>query len=180
MMRLESGGLVPKREWLPLEEVVGSALTRLDSRLAKREVLTDIPADLPLVQVDPVLFEQVFVNLLENALKYTPEGSPIEVAASLQDRLIEVRISDRGPGLPAGDEAMVFEKFWRGLRQDAAGVGLGLPICRGIVLAHSGTISAENRPEGGATFRVRLPVTPAPPVGPEPDADTGAGLQEPP
>ncbi|MFA6110311.1 MAG: sensor histidine kinase KdpD, partial [Candidatus Latescibacterota bacterium] len=162
MMRLESGGLTPRREWIPLEEIVGSALTRLERRLGDRQVLTDLPADLPLVHVDPVLFEQVFVNLLDNALKHTPEGSPIEVSASIQNQEIEVRISDQGPGLPAGAEEAVFEKFWRGPRQGAAGVGLGLPICRGIVLAHGGTVLAENRLEGGASFRLRLPVTPAP------------------
>jgi two-component system sensor histidine kinase KdpD len=163
MMRLESGGLALKREWVPIEEVVGSALTRLEPRLDGRQVLLDLPEDLPLVSMDPVLFEQVFVNLLDNALKYTPAGSPIEVRAHTRDNLLEIEIADRGPGIRPGDEALVFEKFWRGAHPGVGGVGLGLPICRGIVQAHGGVISAENRETGGALFKISLPLADVPP-----------------
>jgi two-component system sensor histidine kinase KdpD len=162
MMKLESGGLALKREWVPLEEIVGSALTRLESRLTGREVLMDLPDNLPLMSVDPVLFEQVFVNLFDNALKYMPMESPIEIRAKAWDHILEVEIADRGPGLPPGGEALVFEKFWRGAHPGTGGVGLGLPICRGIVQAHGGAITAETRREGGALFRITLPLIEAP------------------
>jgi two-component system sensor histidine kinase KdpD len=165
MMKLESGGMALKREWVPLEEIVGSALTRLESRLTVREVLMNLPDDLPLLSVDPVLFEQVFVNLFDNALKYTPVGSPIEVRAIARDHILDVEIADNGPGLPPGGEALVFEKFWRGAHPGTGGVGLGLPICRGIVQAHGGTITAETRRGGGALFRIKLPLPEAPPTG---------------
>ncbi len=165
MMKLESGGMALKREWVPLEEIVGSALTRLESRLSEREVLMNLPDTLPLVSVDPVLFEQVFVNLFDNALKYTPPKSPIEVRAIARDHVLEVEIADRGPGLPPGGEALVFEKFWRGAHPGTGGVGLGLPVCRGIVQAHGGTITAETRRAGGALFRIKVPLPEAPPTG---------------
>ena len=164
MMRLESGGLVPTREWVPLEEVVGSALTRLENRFGQRHLAIDLPPDLPLVSIDPVLFEQVLVNLLDNALKYTPVDSPLEIAACADAAGVRLWVSDRGPGLAAGEELAVFEKFHRGRGHSAPGVGLGLPICQGIVLAHGGSIDAEARPGGGVTFRIHLPASPASPA----------------
>ena len=101
MTRLESGALAVKRQWLPLEEIVGSALTRLESQLEGRPVRTDLPADLPLLSVDAVLLEQVFVNLLENAAKYTPAGSPVEIVARAGDGAIAIEVADRGPGIAA-------------------------------------------------------------------------------
>jgi two-component system sensor histidine kinase KdpD len=163
MVRLESGGIVPKREWVPLEEIVGSALTRLESRLGSCEVRVVIPESLPLVSVDPVLFAQVFVNLIDNALKHG-ESSPIEIAARHQAGALQIEVADRGPGLPAGAEQRVFEKFYRGPQVRAGGVGLGLPICRGIVQAHGGAIVAEPRAGGGALFRITLPAQEAPPA----------------
>ena len=158
MTRLESGAIGLKREWVPLEEIVGSALTRLEKKLGSREVKIELPGSLPLLSVDPVLFEQVFSNLFENAIKYTPSNSPLYVRARTSDNVIEVDVLDSGPGLPAGSEAQVFEKFYRGNHVGVPGVGLGLPICKGIVEAHGGTLRAENRPEGGALFRITLPM----------------------
>ncbi|MFH1143655.1 MAG: sensor histidine kinase KdpD [Candidatus Eisenbacteria bacterium] len=179
MMRLESGQLQLKREWIPLEEIVGSALARLDARLGGREVVLDLPADLPLVSVDPVLFEQVFVNLIENAAKYTPPAGPIEVHARAWPDALEIAVADRGPGLPAGRETSAFEKFWRGAHPGIGGVGLGLPICQGIVEAHGGTINAENRTDGGALFRLRLPRLEAPADAPIADpTEPGPGRPE--
>jgi two-component system sensor histidine kinase KdpD len=163
MMRIESGGMALRREWVPLEEVVGSALVRLDAKLQGREVRTDLPEWLPLVPVDPVLFEQVFVNLLENAVKYTPAGAPLSIGARVADHVLEIEVADRGPGIPAGLEERIFEKFQRGAQSGGGGVGLGLPICRGIVEAHGGTIVAANREGGGAVFRIRLPLRESPP-----------------
>src|SRR6185369_7980363 len=114
MTRLESGALVVKRQWMPLEEIVGSALTRLEAQLGGRPVHTDLPDDLPLVPVDAVLLEQVFVNLLENAAKYTPAGSPIDVVARAAHGTMAIEVADRGPGISAGDPARLFDKFVRG------------------------------------------------------------------
>jgi two-component system, OmpR family, sensor histidine kinase KdpD len=159
MTRVESGGLEPKREWVPVEEIVGAALTRLASKLEGRTVSTRLAKDLPLLSVDPVLMQQVFVNLLENALKYTPRGSALELDARSLGQAVEIDLRDHGPGLPAGEETRIFEKFYRGPgRGGVAGVGLGLPISRAVVEAHGGTLTAESRQDGGAMFRLRLPV----------------------
>jgi two-component system sensor histidine kinase KdpD len=166
MTRLEAGGLVLRREWVPVVEVIGSALTRLEGLLGDRPVLTDLPADLPLISVDPVVFEQLFVNLFENAAKYTPASSPIDVHARTEDGSVVMEVLDRGPGLPPGTLDRVFEKFYRGAHAGISGAGLGLAICRGIAEAHGGTISADNRPGGGARFRVAIPVVGSPPVAP--------------
>jgi two-component system sensor histidine kinase KdpD len=164
MTRVESGALQLHRDWLPLEEIVGAALERLKRRLGDRPVSTRLPEDLPLVPVDDVLIEQVLINLLENALKYTPSGSPIEVAAWASEEGVTVEVADRGPGLGPGEEARVFEKFYRGRRTSGGGAGLGLAICRGFIESHGGRIWAENRAGGGAAFRFTLPVVGTPPV----------------
>jgi K+-sensing histidine kinase KdpD len=168
MTRLESGALAVKRQWLPLEEIVGAALTRLESQLEGRPVRTDLPADLPLVSVDAVLLEQVFVNLLENATKYTPAGSPLEIVARANPtgRAIAIEVADRGPGIDSGDESRLFEKFFRGRQTGSTGAGLGLAICRGVIGAHGGTIGAANRQGGGAVFRMTLPIVGTPPPAP--------------
>ncbi len=159
MTRLESGAAKVKKEPCPIEEVVGSALTRMEKQLSGHPVTTHIPAELPLVPLDVVLTEHVFINLLENAAKYTPAGSPIEISATASDQQVTVEIADRGPGISPGDEKKIFEKFYRGkLAGSASGVGLGLTICRAIVEAHGGKIWAENRPGGGASFRFTLPL----------------------
>ena len=161
MTRLESGGLSPRRDWVPLDELIGAALTRLEAKLGARSIVTRIDADLPLLSVDPVLMQQVFVNLLENDAKYTPEGSTIELTGRRLDNAVCIDVSDRGPGLGVDGER-IFEKFFRRPQLDVkvrvAGAGLGLAICRGIVEAHGGTLGAENRPGGGAVFRIRLPI----------------------
>jgi two-component system sensor histidine kinase KdpD len=159
MIRVESGALQVQKEWQPLEEPVGVALIRLEDRLRDHPVTVRLPPDLPLVPVDGVLIEQVFINLLENAVKYTPAGTPIEISAEATDGMVRVDVADRGPGIPAGEEIKVFEKFHRAPSGTASdGVGLGLTICRGIIVAHGGRIWAENRPGGGALFRFTLPL----------------------
>ena len=169
MTRLESGAVQVHKEWQPLEEVVGAALTRLEAQLADRPLTTHLPADLPLVPLDSVLIEQVLINLLDNAIKYTPPGSPIMLSAWATEGAVTVEVADQGPGLPPGDEQRIFEKFYRvRARQRPSGAGLGLTICRGIVAAHGGHIWAENRPGGGTAFRFTLPLTGTPPsVAPE-------------
>ncbi|MDI1436489.1 DUF4118 domain-containing protein [Polyangium sorediatum] len=158
MTRLEAGPVALKRAWVPLEELVGSALTRLERKLGDRPVNVTFPEALPLLSVDPVLFEQVFINLFENAARYTPPGSPIEVVARGEPGGVVVEVADAGPGLAAGSESRIFEKFYRGGHTTAVGAGLGLAICKAIVEAHGGTIAAENRASGGANFRIRVPI----------------------
>lgn len=164
MTRLEAGAVRVKKEWQPLEEVVGSALERMGAALDGRPVETKLPDDLPLVPFDPVLVQQVLVNLLENAVKHTPAGSPITIAARLASGAVEVTVADRGPGIVPGDEERVFEKFHRAEKGRGGGVGLGLTICRGIVVAHGGTIRASNREDGGAAFTFTLPIEGEPPA----------------
>jgi two-component system sensor histidine kinase KdpD len=166
MTRVEAGGLRLNREWHPLEEVVGSALARLDRLLAGRRIETVLAADLPLVSIDAVLVESVLVNLLENAAKYTPPGSPLRIAATVETGAVRVEIADEGPGLPPDAEQRVFEKFYRG-PSGRHGFGLGLAICRAIVAAHGGRIWAQNRTPRGTTFSFTLPVEGAPPLAPE-------------
>ena len=162
MARLEAGAVPMRREWQPLEEVVGSALAACASALQGRPVRVKLAEDLPLLHLDAVLFERVLANLLENAAKYTPPGSAIELAASASSSNVTIHVDDFGPGLPTGREQALFDKFERGGKESAtAGVGLGLAIARAIVLAHQGSIGAETRrgPAGveGARFTIELP-----------------------
>ncbi len=158
MMRLEAGAVLLSKEWHPLDEVVGAALARLEGRLRDHTVKTAIPADLPLLLADGVLLEQVVINLVENAVKYAPVGSTIDLTASASDRGVVVEVADRGPGIPVGEESRIFDKFYRGKFAREGGVGLGLTICRGIVEAHGGRIWAENRSGGGTLFCFLIPL----------------------
>jgi two-component system sensor histidine kinase KdpD len=155
--RLESG-VILRKDWFPLEEVVGAALHRLKSQIGDRHIETDLPQDLPLIAMDDVLMEQVFINLFENAVKYTPEGSPVDILARNRSGVVEVEISDRGSGFAPGHEHRVFDKFFRGRTDQVRGAGLGLAICRAIIEAHGGSISAENRKDGGAMIRFQIPI----------------------
>ncbi|MDR7272388.1 two-component system sensor histidine kinase KdpD [Pelomonas saccharophila] len=166
MARLQSGAVQLNRHWLPLQEVVGSALASLDEVLAGRDVAVELPADLPLVELDAVLVERVLVNLLENAAKYSQGG--IRITARTAGRHVEIDVADSGPGFPAGRETQLFDKFERGDRESATpGVGLGLAICKAIVEAHGGRISAHNSATGGACVRIELPLGQPPAEKPE-------------
>jgi two-component system sensor histidine kinase KdpD len=180
MTRLESSALKIREEWHSLEEVLGAALRRLESRLTGRQVSVALPDDLPLLPLDDVLMEQVFHNLIDNALKYTPAGSPLEISAAIEGEQAIVELADRGPGVPPGEEESLFEKFHRLRREgEPGGVGLGLAICRGILRAHGGEIRAANRPGGGAVFRLELPLGGTPPTvaAEEATSSSGAPLQ---
>jgi two-component system, OmpR family, sensor histidine kinase KdpD len=164
MARLESGAASLNRQWHPLEEIVGATLKRLDRALTGFRVVTHLPAELPLVNVDGVLIGQLLANLLENAAKYTPQGTTVSISAETGPEEIVVSVADEGPGLPPGEEERVFDKFHRAAPEGPqSGVGLGLSICKAIVQAHGGTIAAENLPAGGAVFRFTLPLTGSPP-----------------
>ncbi|HVW26353.1 MAG TPA: ATP-binding protein [Polyangiaceae bacterium] len=169
MTRLASGPLHPKKEWHPLDEAVGVALNRLEPQLGGRDVRALLPSDLPPVPMDAVLVEQVLINLLDNAVKYTPSSSPIEISALWRGSTVEVAVRDRGPGVPVAERTRIFEKFHR-LKPEASvgGAGLGLAICRGIVEAHGGRIWVDEREGGGAAFRFSLPLDEVQPLVPAP------------
>ena len=162
MTRIESGALAVSKEWQSLEEIVGAVLHRLREKSGSRPFTVRIPPDLPLIPFDPLLMEQALTNLVENALKHTPDGTAVELSAAARENEVMVEIADRGAGIKPGDEERVFEKFVHG-GGTTGGIGLGLTICRAIIQAHGGSIRAENRPEGGALFRFTLPLGGTPP-----------------
>jgi len=169
MSRIEGGALHPAREWEDLSEIVGGVLSRMHPQLHDRVVKTDVSADLPLIWVNAALIDQVLTNLVENALKYTSDRSPLMIDAEVQDDTVQVRVIDQGPGIAADALPHIFDTFFRvvGPERHADGTGLGLAICQGIVAAHGGKIWARNRPQGGAAFIFTLPLHPAG-VGPPP------------
>jgi two-component system sensor histidine kinase KdpD len=165
MSRIEGGALKAEKEWYPLEELINDVLGHMQTTLQGRDVRTAIPADLPPVELDYLQMDQVLTNLLENAVRYTPQESPIEISARAVDRQMLVSIADRGPGIPPYDLERIFDKFYRvsGAKRRTSsvmGTGLGLAVCRGLVEAHGGRIWAENRPGGGAIFSFTLPLEP--------------------
>ena len=158
MARIQSGGFNLNKEWLTLEEVVGSALRMLEPGLGGRKISLSLPDPLMLVHLDGPLFERVLINLLENAVKYAGHEAEIGINAATEGDTLLLDVWDSGPGIPGGQEQQIFAKFARGHKESAIpGVGLGLAICQAIVDIHGGTLSAHNRPEGGACFRVTLP-----------------------
>ena len=167
MTRLEGGAITMKKEWQPLEEIVGVVLNRLRRPLREFKVVTNLPADLPLVPLDDVLIQQVLMNLLENAMKFSPTGSTLEVSAKTEAGGVLVTVADNGVGFPPGEELRVFDKFYRiGQKPGSSprtGAGLGLAICRGVVELHGGRIWAENRPAGGEAIHFTLPIIGEPP-----------------
>jgi two-component system sensor histidine kinase KdpD len=176
MARIQSGEVRLNLQWQPFEEVVGSALQAVRPALGERHVEVTLPGDLPLVEFDATLIERVLFNLFENACKYAPDGSLIELRAQVSGESLLVTLRDHGQGLPHGQEESIFEKFTRGSRESATpGVGLGLAISRAIVEAHRGRIWAENALEGGAQFSFALPLGTPPemsPAGESADDDT--------
>lgn len=158
MARLESGKVVLNRQWQPIEDVVGSALRAVQPILGGRSVHVMLEDDLPPVRIDAVLIERILINLIENAVKYTPPATTLDLGARATPDHFEVWVADEGPGLPHGHEEAIFNKFMRGKKESSIpGVGLGLAICRAIAQAHDGTITGVTRPEGGACFTLRLP-----------------------
>jgi len=164
MTRLESGAIRLQRDWTSLNEIAGSALRRLQERLATHMVMIELPEDLPLLRVDGVLVEQVLGNLLENAAKHTPPRTLVRLRAQASGREMTISVEDFGPGLPEGDLERLFAKFERGGATAAGrgGMGLGLAICRAIVRLHDGSLWAERLAGGGTAFRFTLPLQPPP------------------
>lgn len=169
LARMESGTVRLSRDWLPMEEVMGAALAAAGSMLDHHHTVVDVPDDLPLFHLDPVLMERVLVNLLENAAKYTPAGSTVTLAACAGSDHLSVSVSDNGPGLPTARPADMLRKFERGVRESATpGVGLGLALCEAIVRAHGGQLNVANLPKAGVRFELVFPRTHPPALPPEP------------
>jgi two-component system sensor histidine kinase KdpD len=161
MTKLESGAIVPNAALHDIGEIVGSALERASKILAEHEVQVDLAKDLPMVQIDPVLFEQVLFNLLDNASKYAPPGTTVRIQSWRDRSWVGLQVLDEGEGIPPGDLENIFDKFYRARKVDQvrAGTGLGLAISRGFIEAMQGTISAANRSDSkGAVFTIKLPV----------------------
>jgi two-component system sensor histidine kinase KdpD len=166
LTQLSAGKFQIDKEWHPVEDVIGSALHRVKRSLGERPLEIDLPDEMLMGQFDAVLIEQVLVNLLENAARYTPAGTPISISGRRLARGVALEVADRGPGLDPAETEALFNAFsrGRGAGRDSRGVGLGLAICRAIVEAHGGKISAGNRADGGAIFRCELPSQGTPPA----------------
>jgi two-component system sensor histidine kinase KdpD len=161
MTKLESGAVAPNAALHDLGEVVGSALERASKILAQHRVEVDLAKDLPMVEIDPVLFEQVLFNVLDNAAKYAQAGTTVRIQSWREGDFVGLQVLDEGEGIPPGDLEHIFDKFYRARKVDQvrAGTGLGLAISRGFVEAMHGTISGANRTDrSGAVFTIRLPV----------------------
>jgi len=160
MTRLESGALAPRLEAVDVTDIAGSVVRRTAKLLSGHRLTLALDGDLPLVRLDPVLFEQVLFNLLDNAGKYTPQGSEVVVRGRRAGDHVRISVEDQGEGLPQEDRERVFDKFYRVAAADRrlAGTGLGLSIARGFMEAMDGTVTAANRPEGGAIFTVTVPL----------------------
>lgn len=164
MSRIEGGALKPEKEWYPIDELIHDVLGHMRPLLQGRNVQTRLPGDLPPVELDYLQMDQVLTNLIENAVRYTPVESPIEISACVDSGQMVISVADRGPGIPPADLQRIFDKFYRVQRAESyashiAGSGLGLAVCKGLVEAHGGHIWAENREGGGAIFRFTLPIS---------------------
>jgi two-component system sensor histidine kinase KdpD len=164
--RMESGTITLTRSVEALDELVGAVLSHFAERLGGRDVKLDIPANLPLLFVDPKLIELVLVNLIENALRYTPEDTSLYLSARVVDGEVVVQVADEGAGIAEGERERVFEKFFRGslARNNDGGAGLGLMICRAAIRAHGAKICAKSRLGGGACIEFSLPIAEQPPA----------------
>jgi two-component system sensor histidine kinase KdpD len=161
MTRLEAGTIQPRWEFIDLADIVGSALRRASKIAGDHKVHIELEPELPMLKLDPVLFEQVLFNLLDNAAKYAPSGTAITISGKRAGSSVVISVSDEGEGIPEADLERIFDKFYRVHASDRqrAGTGLGLAICRGFVEAMGGTIVARNRKDRpGAVFDITMPV----------------------
>ncbi|PZV33669.1 sensor histidine kinase [Mesorhizobium kowhaii] len=178
MTKIESGAMEPNYAFHYVGDIVGSALQRARKIIAEHKTEIDIPSDLPMLKVDPVLFEQALFNLLDNAAKYAPPGSTIRVQGWTDNGSVILQIMDEGPGIPSGDLERIFDTFYRVRKRDQvrAGTGLGLSICRGFIEAMGGTITAANRTDrSGAVFTIKMPKPANPPELDASNADDDVG-----
>ena len=164
LSRLEAGHLRTNADWHDLRDLLRSALQNLGQALSRHEIQIDIPNDFPPVKLDAILTEQILMNLLGNAAVHTPPGTKVEFSARAEADQLILRVADNGPGLPPGDTVRWFDRFQRGPDAVAGGTGIGLSLVKGFAEAQGGSVSAENRPGGGARFTVNLPLTKLPPL----------------
>ena len=158
MTRLEANAIHLRLEPCDIQDVIGSALDQLEERLGKKPIVVNLPEGLPMVLLDFVLVEQVLVNVIDNAIKYSSKDTQIDIDVSKTDKEIAIRVSDRGIGIPKEDLERVFDKFYRVSRpENVIGTGLGLAICKGIVDTMGGKISATNRDGGGTVITITFP-----------------------
>jgi two-component system sensor histidine kinase KdpD len=161
MSRIEAGAMRVLMEPVDVQDLIGSALEQIADRVRERKISVNIPASLPLVPMDFVLMVQVLGNVIDNAVKYSPAESPIEIQAQTGGEFLEIEVADRGEGIPRADLERIFEKFYRVQRpEQVGGTGLGLSICKGILEAHHGSIAAKNRPGGGTVITLKIPLEP--------------------
>ena len=159
LSRLEAGALRINRQPSNVMDLVGSAVEQLGTRRSERQIIIDVDEALPYVSVDFSLIVQSIVNVLDNALKYSPLGTPIEIRANRENHEIRIAVFDQGLGIPPQDLEHIFDKFPRIQRPDkATGTGLGLSICKGIIEAHGGHITARNREGKGIVISIYLPI----------------------
>jgi two-component system sensor histidine kinase KdpD len=160
MTRLEAGIVRVVKEPYDVQDVIGVALQEIGSLAEGRQVVVNVPPSLPLVPMDLVLIARVLFNVLDNAIKYSAPGTPIEIGAQALDGFVEIEVADRGMGIPEGDLNHVFDKFYRVQRPNhVSGTGLGLSISKGLVEAHGGRIWANKREGGGSTVTLVLPLS---------------------
>jgi two-component system sensor histidine kinase KdpD len=164
LTRLESGHVQAKLEWCDVGDVIQTTLRMLERELSGREVKVDVAEKMPLARLDFTLMQQALSNLLLNAVVHTPPGTPISLQARTEPGHLVLSVADQGPGLTPELLPRVFGKFVRGAHAPPGGSGLGLTIVKGFVEAHGGSVTAGNRPGGGAAFTIRVPQTEAPPV----------------
>lgn len=164
MSRLQSGEIRLHKEWYVPEEVIGTALTQLEAIIKSHPVHVHLPAALPMVRMDALFMERVFINLIDNAVKYSPAGGSIEISGKTENGRLLLEVADQGPGIQEGEKERIFEKFYQLGSGQRRGAGLGLAICRSIMTAHGGQIWADNGPDGGAVFRFTLPIEEGSPI----------------
>jgi two-component system sensor histidine kinase KdpD len=155
LVRLDNAGQLDL-DWVAMEEVVGAVLARVRQRDTTRRIKSQVPPGLPLIKGDAVLLAQLLENLLDNALKYTPDG--IELVVSQSDHRMHVAVEDRGPGIPPDQAQALFEPYRRNDRSGQRGAGLGLAVCKAVATAHGGTLAVSRRPGGGSCFMLTLPI----------------------
>jgi two-component system sensor histidine kinase KdpD len=164
MTRLESGHVKVNLDWCDVADLVQVTVKELQKDLAQHRVTVGISRGLPLVRMDFVLMQQALANLLLNAAVHTPLGTAVQVSAAVEADALALTVADNGPGLPPDALPLIFDKFYRAPAAPAGGTGLGLAIVKGFVEAQGGKVTAENRPAGGASFTIRLPLAKAPPI----------------
>jgi two-component system sensor histidine kinase KdpD len=157
MSRLESGRITLRLDWYDIHDLINNTLENLRDELKPFRLHIVIPEDMPLVKIDFGLMEQVLYNLIYNATQYAASSTNIRVKAFYDNGLLTIQVMDRGPGFPRKEISLIFNKFYRLEGSEAGGTGLGLSIAKGFVEAHAGTITVENRQNGGAKFTIKIP-----------------------